>query len=175
MFFLPCSWRMQRRLLVVNHSSPSCIERKSIGSQVLTALNRRNIRLQRLLRGLLSLNLFWKLLGKQRKTEAHVSAWVLLGGILLVENEVLKEFSRWFVKSAEWAWKFVQPLVCSHLTRLDNSKKRNFLFSFPLFLSDSNGDSGLTAYNHNLDTSREFYPNVRLPLSTSIDNGFIFR
>jgi biotin synthase-like enzyme len=23
-------------------------------------------------------------------------------------------------------------------------------------------DSGLTAYNHNLDTSREFYPKVRL-------------
>ena len=132
-FFLPCSRRMQRRLLVVNHSSPRCIEHKSIGSQVPTALSRRNIRLQRRLQNLLSLNLFWKLLGKQRKMEAHVSVWVLLGGILLVENEVLKEFLRWFVKSAEWAWKFAQPLECSHLTRLDNSKKRNFLFLFFFF------------------------------------------
>lgn len=136
------------------------IERKSIGSQVLTALSRRNIRLQRRLQDLLSLNRFWKLLEKQRKTEAHVSVWVLLGGILLVGNEDLKEFLRWFVKSAEWEWKFAQPLECSHLTRLDNSKKRNFLFLLFL-LSDSNfDDSGLTAYNHNLDTSREFYPNV---------------
>lgn len=100
--------------------------------------------------------------------EVHVSVWVLLGGILLVENEVLKESLRWFVKSAEWEWKFAQPLECSHLTRLDNSKKRNFLFLF-FFLSDSNfDDSGLTAYNHNLDTSREFYPSVRLPPLTSL-------
>jgi hypothetical protein len=112
------------------------------------------------------LSLFSKPLVKQKRTEAHVSVWVLLGGILLVENEVLKEFSRWFVKSAEWAWKFAQPLECSHPTKLDNSKKRNFISALFLFFSfsDSNfNDSGLTAYNHNLDTSREFYPKVRLP------------
>jgi hypothetical protein len=123
------------------------------------------------------LNLFSKLLGKQRKTEARVSVWVLLGGILLVENEVLKEFLRWFVKSAEWAWKFAQPLECSHLTRLDNSKKRNFLFPFFFFffLIPILMNSGLTAYNHNLDTSREFYPNVRLPPSISLTVILKFR
>jgi hypothetical protein len=43
----------------------------------------------------------------------------------------------------------------------------SFLFSFSEIFFDD--DSGLTAYNHNLDTSREFYPSVRrLPLSTSL-------
>jgi hypothetical protein len=75
------------------------------------------------------LNLFWKQLGKQRKTEAHDFVWVLLGEILLVEKEGSKEFLKWFVKSAEWAWKFAPLLECSHLNRLDNSKKRNLIFT----------------------------------------------
>jgi len=58
--------------------------------------------------------------------------------------------------------------VCTTLGMLSPEQARqlkeawatSFLFFFLSFYNFF--DSGLTAYNHNLDTSREFYPKVRL-------------
>jgi len=75
--------------------------------------------------------------------EAHVSVWVLLGEILLVENEVSKKILEMVRQVRGMGME-----VCTTLGMLSPEQARRLK------------EAGLTAYNHNLDTSREFYPSV---------------
>lgn len=95
---------------------------------------------------------------------ARASAWALLGGISKVESRASSAFSLWSAKSGEF--RFVQSFrlephvrrgmgmeVCTTLGMLSPDQARRLK------------EAGLTAYNHNLDTSREFYPSVRAMLN----------
>jgi len=98
--------------------------------------------------------------GKLRRTAVRDSAWVRHGGIFQDGNEVLTESSRWSGRSAGWEWKSVRLSECSPQSRLNSLRKRTWRSTFGQRYMLNGFHSGLTAYNHNLDTSREFYPKV---------------
>jgi hypothetical protein len=62
--------------------------------------------------------------------EALDFAWELHGGTSPDVKEVLKESWKWFVRFAEWVWKFAQPLVCYLRSKPNNSKKREDAFMY---------------------------------------------
>jgi hypothetical protein len=97
-------------------------------------------------------------------------AWVLLGGVWRERTEGSRGSWIWSGKSGLWIWKV---RLTKYLPRGDFL----FLITHPHLLSSCRivcttlgmlnpdqarrlKEAGLSAYNHNLDTSREFYPSV---------------
>jgi len=101
--------------------------------QVLIVPNRRDIPRLRRHRSSLRSNQCLRRLAKQKQMEVPGSVWVLLGGISQVGSEDLKEFWRWSVRSAEWAWKSA-PLSECFLPNRQGSWRRRMWFT--LFILD---------------------------------------
>ena len=154
------SWRVYRRLWVIESYR---LDPTFIFVQVLTVLNHHDTRPLQSLHDSLNSNLFSKPHAKPKTMVVPGSVWEPPGEILLVVKADLRKSWKWLKKYAEWAWRFAPPLGCCRRIRLGNWKKRKDFFIVQhrtqiwllLFWK-----RGLTAYNHNLDTSREFYPSV---------------
>lgn len=99
-------------------------------------------------------------LDRQRRTEARGSVWAPHGEDSKGESVDSSGSWRWSGKSEEWEWRVseralflailtIRPrAVCTTLGMLTPDQARQLK------------NAGLSAYNHNLDTSREFYPSV---------------
>ena len=99
--------------------------------------------------------------GKPRRTEALVSAWGPLGGTFRAANLALSASFPWFERYGEPTGMSLRSIRLTHLRRGMGMEVCTTLGMLSPEQAQRLKEAGLTAYNHNLDTSREFYPSVR--------------
>ena len=95
---------------------------------------------------------------------ALASAWALHGETCRAGNAASNVSSKWSAKYAKWTWKYAPRSACCLRLRRNSSRRRMYLSILDhwttCLLIQCVLTRGLTAYNHNLDTSREHYPKV---------------